>query len=72
MELEISKEQKIQRMKAIYKYFNGCHVEEQFELFFTSPKGETKTNGWKNFRETDFQFYMKIKHSNSHNNPKLE
>lgn len=44
-------------MIALYKYFKGCHVEEQLELFYTCPKGKTQTNGWKNFRETGFQFY---------------
>lgn len=59
-------------MIADYKDFKGCHVEEQLELFYTSPKGETKTNGWKNFRETDFRFYESIKHSNSQGDPGLE
>lgn len=59
-------------MIAVYKYFKGCHVEEQLELFFTSPKGETKTNGWKNVMQTDFQFYKQIKHSNCQGNPKLD
>ena len=44
-------------MIAVYKYFKGCHMEEQLEFFYTSQKNETKTNGWKNFKETDFQFY---------------
>lgn len=44
-------------MIAVCKYFKGCHVEEQLELFYKFPRGETKTNEWgKNFRETGFQF----------------
>lgn len=59
-------------MIAIYKYFRGCHVEEQLELIYITPKGKTKTNGWKNFRETDFQFYKRTTHSNSQGDPRLE
>lgn len=59
-------------MIAVYKHFKGCHVEEQLELFYTSPKGETKTNGWKKFRETHFQFYKQIKPSNCQGDPRLE
>lgn len=47
-------------MIAVHKYFKGCLVEEQLELFYKFPRGETKTNEWrrkkKNFRQTDFQF----------------
>lgn len=33
-------------MIAVRKYFKGCHVEEQLELFYKFPRGETKTNEW--------------------------
>lgn len=41
-------------MIAVHQYFKGCHTEEQLELFYTLPRGETKTNKWKTFKETDF------------------
>lgn len=59
-------------MVAVYKYIKGCHVEEQLKLFYKSPKGEIKTNGWKNFKETVFQFSKRIKHSNCQSDPSLE
>ena len=34
-------------MIAVRKYFKGCHVEEQLELFYKFPRGETKTNEWR-------------------------
>lgn len=33
-------------MIAVRKYFKGCHVEEQLELFYKFPRDETKTNEW--------------------------
>lgn len=59
-------------MVAVYKYIKGYHVEEQLKLFSKSSNGEIKTNGWKNFKETGFQFSKQVKLSNCQSDPSLE
>lgn len=39
-------------MIAVHKYFKGCHVEEQLELLYKFPRGDTKTNEWRRKKKT--------------------
>lgn len=33
------------------QYMKGCHTGEAVEVFSIAPKGKTRTNGWKLYRE---------------------